>query len=241
MKINTIDLLHLTNEDAYGFMNEVARQLNDVCKKQPDACKEFIDSLSAYNEVLKGDNDLTTSKELNMTDAAADKCWRAFNQYLNAMLSHPKEDVRNAATVLYDVFSKYENPTNKSFATEYGIMERLIDDLNHVPLDIRLRSGAQCWIEDLDTKCRAFTEMYKFRVQEQSNKVPGGIKTSKLDTIAAYREMIKVINALLIVAPTAELEAFATYINALIDQKRIVQKAIKTRNANAKITQIEDE
>jgi len=233
-KITAINVKGLTNDDAYGFMNEVVRQLKDSFKTLPEVASVFVASLGQYNEALKGEEASFSSSDLYEADAKADKAWAGLNGYLKAMLNCPDDAVRTAAESVWNVFSKYENPTEKPFATEYGIIERLLNDLNTIPDETRQKANAQVWIDHLVQCSSAFTTMYSLRVQEQAHKVTGNTKTAKFKAVDDYREMVKVMNALLIVSPTTELVDFSDHINQLIESKQIVLKARKTRVANAK-------
>lgn len=231
--VAAINLSVLTNNDIYGFMNDVAHQIEDTFSVSPDYTKEFVDTLRAFDEALRGGDAAFSSKELSDADRDADLAWWSLNGFLKAMTSHPNPEKREAAIKVFKVFSQYENPTALSYATEYGILERLLAELKAIPEELLVKADVVEWIKDLDDKCSSFIQMYSLRVQDKATKVTGATKTARLNAIRAYRDMIAMVNALLVVSPEADIKRFASHVNELIAKQQIILKSKRTKAANA--------
>ncbi len=231
-KIAALNLGLLTNNEAYGFLNDVVHQIQDTFTTQPDFIVPFITAQKAFDAALKGTESALTATDLANADHDTDLAWCGLNAYLKAMVVHPTEEKRLAAQKVSQVFSQYDNPTALAYATEYGIMERLLADLKAIPAATLNLSGTAEWIDALSEKCSTFIQLYSIRIQDNATKVTGATKTARLNALSAYREMVKMTNALLIVSPNDELSRFAAHLNELISAKQTAIKTKKTKSAN---------
>ena len=232
-KIKSIFLTKLAQNEAFGFLNDVSHQIEDTFTVLPDCVNAFRLAQKAFDDALKTVDPVFSAADLTAADHDADMAWSGLNAYLKAMLVHPDTDVRDAAEKVYNVFNQYDNPTALAYATEYGIMERLIGELKTIPADVLNKANATAWVNALEVKCANFIQMYTLRIQDKATKVTGATKTARLNAINSYGEMINTMNALLIVAPTEELTRFATHLNELISAKQTAIKSRKTKAANA--------
>ena len=57
----------------------------------------------------------------------------------------------------------------------------------------------------MEEKCATFVQMYSIRVQDKASKMTGLTKTARVNAVNAYRDMITMVNALLVVSPEADL------------------------------------
>ena len=231
-KIKSISFSRFAMNEAFGFLNDVSHQLLDTFSDLPSCAISFQSAQKAFDDALKAVDPAFSAADLTAADHDADLAWSGLNAYLKAMLAHPEDDVREATEKIYNVFSQYDNPTALAYATEYGIMERLVGELKKIPSSILDKANATAWVNALDTKCTNFLQMYSMRVQDKATKVTGAAKNARLNAIHSYAEMVNTMNALLIVAPTEELARFATHLNELIVAKQITLKSRKTRAAN---------
>lgn len=221
-KIVSVSFRLMGQDEIYSFLDDVAQQITGTFAEEPEFAKEFMQMQSAYEEALHMDDTVFSVTDLAAADREADSAWTGLNMYLKAMRMHPKADVRDAAEQIWGVFNRHENPTSLPYATEYGIMERLLDDLHTLPEDVLNKANASVWIKELDEKCSLFIQMYALRIKEKAGKVSGAAKTARLAAIDAYRRMVTMIEALLLVSPTEEVERLATHLNELIANRQIV-------------------
>ncbi len=239
-KILALNLNAMTLDEVFGFMNEVSHQIDDTFSEKPDCTKNFLNALHAFDEAMHVEASAFSGSDIQNADAEADDAWSGLNAYLKAMMNHPAAEPREAAEMIYHVFEQYENPTSLAYVTEYGIMERLVASLKEIPADVQKKANAVEWIENLSKKCSGFVQMYSLRIQEKAGKVVGANKMARLDAISAYREMIKIINVLLIISPDDRMESFAAHLNTLISARKAVEKQRKTRAANSAKSNAED-
>ena len=232
-RIKSISLSKLAQNETFGFLNDVSHQLEDTFSAIPDCAREFLQAQNEFNDALKAVDPAYSAADLSAADHDADMAWAGLNGYLKAMLAHPEGDVRDAAEKIFGVFSQYENPTTLAYATEYGIMERLVGELKKFPTEILDKANATVWVNSLENKCGSFIQMYSLRVQDKATKVTGATKNARLKAIRCFGDMVNTMNALLIVAPTEDLKRFAIHLNELITAKQISLKSRKTKAANA--------
>lgn len=232
-KIKAISLSRLAQNEVFGFLNDVSHQIKDTFSALPECTNAFCVAQKAFDDALKSVDPAFSAAELAAADHDADMAWSGLNAYLKAMLAHPETSVRETSEMVFNVFNQYENPTALAYATEYGIMERLVGELKSIPADVLDKANATAWVNDLEVKCANFIQMYSMRVQDKAAKVTGATKTARLNAINSYTEMVNTMNALLIVAPTDDLVRFATHLNELISAKQTTIKSRKTKAANA--------
>ena len=72
-------------------------------------------------------------------------------------------------------------------------------------------------------------------------KVTGATKIARMNVIKTYRDMITMVNALLVVSPEVDLIRFAMHVNELITKKQIAIKSKKTKAANAAANQVDSD
>lgn len=232
-KIMTVSFRLMRQDEIYGFLNDVSHQITGTFSEVPDCAKEFLKAQCAYEEALQVDDTVFSASDLAAADREADGAWTGLNMYLKAMRLYPRADVREAAEQIWNVFSRYDNPTSLAYATEYGLMERMLTELHKLPESVLEKANAVIWIKELDEKCSLFIQMYALRIQEKAGKVSGASKTARLAAIEAYRRMVAMIEALLLVSPTEEIERFAGHLNELIANKQIVFKSRQTKATSA--------
>ncbi len=230
--IATLNLKVLNNDEVFGFFNDVTHQILDTFTAIPDYAQDFIAAQTDFNMALKGRDEVLSSKELSAADRDANQAWTCLNAYLKVMTSHPESSKREAAETLYQQLSKYENPTMMSYSAKYGILERLIHDLKALPKDLFIKADADAWLKDLDIKCAKFVQMYSVRVQDKATKVPGTTKAARSHATLAYRNMVKLANAMLMISPSAELARFAAHLNELVSSKQTAIKIKKSKSTN---------
>lgn len=233
--IATLNLKLLSNDEVFGFLNDVTHQLLDTFTVIPDYAQDFIAAQSDFNEALKGKDDVLTTKELSAADHDTDQAWGCLNAYLKIMKSHPVNSKREAAETIYQQLTKYENPAMMSNSAKYGILERLLLDLKALPKEIFIEADADAWLKDLDHKCAKFVQMYSARVQDKATKILGITKAARIRAINAYRNMVKLANAMLMISPSTELTHFASHLNELISSKQTAIKIKKTKSINTDI------
>ena len=127
--ISRISYTALRRDEQHSFNNRVLHILDTSCGACGKPYDDFKSAAEKFGALLH-EKGFATSLSLEDYDRKADEAWRGLDAQISASRRHPKEDVRNAAQTVNDVFSKTSNPTNLNYDQEYGALSVLLSQLN---------------------------------------------------------------------------------------------------------------
>lgn len=224
----------MKNDEFYGFLNEVRRLLQEDFATVPAYAEKFIKAVEALDNAMKQDSPLIARQDMIDADTAADNAWKGLKAQLKVSLVHPFAAIREAAERVWKVFSATNNPTQLPYETEYGLLERLLSQLDELDKFDREAALIEPWFDELHRTVQAFTSLYLKRNHEIAGREAGLVKSRRVAAVEACRELFDYANALACIMPDAELSHWMEAVNALCDATRTRIKARKTRSSNAK-------
>ena len=252
-KISTINLTRLHTEEDFGFQKLVIAEISKLPTSdsgEPDdggspgtvsllsegsspaldnAVGDFQEKFEAFDGALKDSASVPSATVASQADDARDSSWRGAKNYLDAMGAHPDADLAATAKELEKLFDKYGDPTQLSQVEESGIIHNLLQDIEADPAEKRTAAGFDPWSADMAAKEEAFLEAVKARNEEEGARVTGIVKATRLESDAAYRQLVDTVNALVTLNGDAPYLSFITSVNALIDRQKAILKARQTK------------
>lgn len=257
-KINSFDIGKLRTEEDFGFHKQVVtetehlpeyadrpviesvnaiRQTRSTEGGSPaldDAVATYKEKVDALDDALKDSTTVPGAAAATAADVARDSSWRGSNNYLKAMTAHPDEAIRATAWEVKSLFDKYGDPTTLSQTAESGVLHNLIQDLKALTGSKLTSLAFNPWLTDLETTEEAFLSAVKVRTEEESARVVGIVKQSRLAADEAYRKLVETVNALATINGAEPYAVFTDHLNALVDRQKTVLKTRSTKSAKKK-------
>ena len=230
-KLLTPKLSHMTNDGLFGFANEIERLIHKHYEVPPEFMATFVDLVEVMDRAMERTLNNTLSSSIGSVDKSAAKDWRNIGAQLKVSLVHPEENVRAAAEEVWKIYGAVENPTKLPYDTKFGIYERLLTQLNTVPVELRQTALVHPWIEELRQNIIVATSLFLNRKANEAERVNGVVKTARTNLSHACTELFENINVILRLRPSAQLEKFANELSELSEDVRQRLKARKTKRS----------
>lgn len=242
MKIKTITRSHLQNMEHLEFTNHV---LNMAKTANLDKMNPLIAPLEAAykaeNEALNQPRALDGTADLVELDEERDRAFRMFQTMLDARKYEKSKDLVKTARAVQSIVDRYPNLAEANYDKESAMIDNLIDDLNG--------AEAKAWVTTL-----ALTEAIKrldegnkaFRARTQQRLAKGeasgsvDVKQLRQITDAALNAVLRRMDSLDDLFPSAEVTALIKAYNALVDGKQFLLAKRKATNEAATVRKKDD-
>lgn len=230
IKITEFSISRLHTEEDFGFQKriegETALLSLETDKPMVDA---YIAALTAFDKSLKGSRCNSNSADLIHADELVDAAWMGLKAQTTAMLRHPAEENRKAATETYELIRKYGNVSSMARNEEYGSIHNLLQDLNVLGEAKQKLIHIDEWVQELQTRYDEFRKIEDARDAEDAKRITGIIRQSRTEADAAFRTLVERVNALALVNGDEKYATFISHVNVIIDEAHSVLAARETR------------
>ena len=168
----------------------------------------FTQAENAFDEAYAQTRKWAQTEEIEGLDTSRDQALSAFNAALKSMLSSPNAAKQQAAQHLMFVREKYTLNPSDEYMKETTAIQQMIQEMeDDVQSDQALTAtGLIDWFQDLKQKNAAFLAKMNERTAEQAGQQKGIVREKRLLAEAAYRDLVKLINAAAIMEVPAELD-----------------------------------
>ena len=221
--IKTIDLPKLNNGAHYEFMKVVSdRFATETALSTNAAAKKAIEALAAA--VKEEDRCLVISQKSLITDdikAADDKrdnIFRGLRKSIKGLTDAPVADVAQAAKELQQCLADYRIDPAMQLDRETGLLHNFIADLETKYAAQVTKLGLTLFVAPLKEANAKVEQFIVGRTTAQSAIIAGELRQARLATNAAYRHLVKFVNALAMVSGTGDYDALAKFLNEHIDR-----------------------
>ena len=221
--IKTIDLPKLNNGAHYEFMKVVSdRFATETALSTNAAAKKAIEALAAA--VKEEDRCLVISQKSLITDdikAADDKrdnIFRGLRKSIKGLTDAPVADVAQAAKELQQCLADYRIDPKMQLDRETGLLHNFIADLETKYAAQVTKLGLTLFVAPLKEANAKVEQFIVNRTTAQSAVIAGELRQARLTTDAAYRHLVKFVNALAMVSGTTDYDALAKFLNEHIDR-----------------------
>ena len=221
--IKTIDLPKLNNGAHYEFMKVVSdRFATETALSTNASAKKAIEALAAA--VKEEDRCLVISQKSLITDdikAADDKrdnIFRGLRKSIKGLTDAPVADVAQAAKELQQCLVDYRIDPAMQLDRETGLLHNFIADLETKYAAQVTKLGLTLFVAPLKEANAKVEQFIVNRTTAQSAVAAGELRAARLATDAAYRHLVKFVNALAMVSGTTDYDALAKFLNEHIDR-----------------------
>ncbi len=162
------------------------------------------------------------SDDLKKEDAREDKYMSAIHAVLNGLLYLPDDEpMRRKAELAVQLFKDFQ------FSTSDGMEAEARKTLNmaqqwKASADYTLAElGISEWVTKAETQAQKVLQLVTVRVDNEAAKVKGELSDARKATDAAIRKAYDVINALMVLSPSAELTQLVNTLLGIEDRAKL--------------------
>lgn len=224
MEILRIDLSRLRNEEHFNF-NEENNEL--ILRFTVEALKiqryytpyqvAFVNEGEALNVIRES----IFTGPIADADHTRDVTTEGIKDMIEAGLRHFKASVREAARRLKIVMDSFGDITTKPYDQQTAATNKLIEVLEtkHADDVTSLRIGD--WVNELKNNNQAVVALVGERYTDETEKPPLKMKAARKALDAAYRNVIKMIDALVFIEGSEAYEPFIGELNQRVEKYNI--------------------
>ena len=198
----------------------------------------FITALLAYDDAYAQARKWAETADIEKLDDLRDDALSAFLQALKAMLASPNAAKQAGAKTLTFIRDKYTLNRSDEYMKETTAVSQMIQEMEtSAEAQAALQTtGLEDWFTDLKAKNEAFLSKMNERTEAQAGQQKGIVREKRLACEAAFRNVVKLINAMAICEVPAGY-SFGTIIdllNAEIEHYRqiLARKGVSTGSSS---------
>ena len=234
-QINHLDVTRMDITTVLGFFLQVKDVIsaNTALATALDTVwTTYTAALDDYDGVYAQSRKWLQTDELKALDKDRDTALRALLNAIKAMTQAPNAEKAAAAKRVQFVCDKYTIDAGDEYMKETTAVSQMVHDMETAcAADIALL-GLDEWLADLKAKNQAFLVKMNERTAEQAGLQKGIVRDKRVVVEAAYRNVVKLINAMAIVEVPAGLDFGAPIdrLNAEVEHYRqiLARKGIST-------------
>ena len=157
----------------------------------------FTQAYEAFDEAYAQTRKWAQTEDIEGLDKARDQALSAFNAALKSMQSSPVAAKQQAAKLLMNIREKYTLDPSAEYMKETTAIAQMIQEMEeNVQADQALTAtGLIDWFQDLKQKNAAVLAKMNERTAEQAGQQKGIVREKRLDAEAAYKNVVRLINA----------------------------------------------
>ena len=221
--IQKVDLVGINNGAHYEFMKVVNdRFAAETTLSTNASAKKAMEALAAA--LKEEDRCLVISRRNLITDdiRAADKTrdniFRGLRKSINGFTDAPVADVAQAGKVLKQCVADYAINPAMQLDRETGLLHNFIADLETKHAAEVAKLGLTLFVAPLKEANAKVEQFIVDRTTAQSAVIAGELRQARLAADAAYRHLVKFVNALAMVSGTGDYDALNLFLNEHIDR-----------------------
>lgn len=200
----TIDLSRMDITTVLGFFQQILAQIrqNETLRTALDTVwGAFVAAYNAFDQAYAQQRKWEQTGDLKKLDDIRDDALRAYLNMLKAMLASPNAEKQQKARLLQTIREKYQLNPGDEYMKETTAIQQFVQEMdrNYQAELARKATGLDEFYEALKTANEAFLTKMNERTEAQSGQQKGIVREGRTQTEQAYRDVVKLINALAIV------------------------------------------
>lgn len=230
-QIEDISLPRMNNGAHFTFISNIlARAEADTAVKAKAASlvTALHDALAVEDEALKISQKSLLTDEIAKADADRDALYAGYKKAVEGFLAIPVADMAQAATELAQHLKDYRISTTDQLDKETGLLVNFIADLEGKFSEQVKKLSLTAFVTNMKEANERVRTLTLQRTNERMTLPVGALKSARLGSDKAYRELVQMVNALALVFGEADYAPFIDYVNTeIVHYKREVlnQKA----------------
>ena len=221
MELKDIRKSHLQNMEHFQFAGHVLAMCKTAnVEKLNPLLAPLEAAIAKEDEALNLPQKMEGTRELSELDSARDKAYRVLTLLLDACLLDTNKNIANPAQMLRDILDRYPDTVAQNYAKETAMIQNLITDLNTPEAKVSVgRTNLQGAVARLTAANAAFDKCFQARFKKTIPTGTFDIKALRANTDAALNAVLRRIDSLDDLEPSAKITALINEYNAVIDNR----------------------
>jgi hypothetical protein len=237
MEIQKINLHSLLSEEHMQIHTDFRTYVTRYDPEKLKITHKYASYTLAYDvldEAFKQSRKSMNTADVQKADKARDAIWTGMRKALQLALKHYDKDVVKAAYKVKIVFDTYGNVAKMSFNRETASVDNIIQDLQGKYSAEAATAGLTQWVTELKNANETFKNLMLERYDETTAQPSVTLRDARQKIDCEYRDIVKYINALIVVEGEDNYREFVTAFNTVIKRYADDMKQRKGRAAAKK-------
>ena len=219
-EINSIDLGRMNNGAHFLYITHIAtRSMADVTVF--NKCTPLVQALQKAaaheDECLKLTQKSLLTDEIVEADSLRDSLYAGYRKSVKGFANFPLPAHAYAAKVLLQHMKDYKIDPRMQLDSQTGLMINFIDDLGTKYADQIDLLSLKPFVEQLRAANEKVRSLTNERTDERIGRTLGALREARKASDKAYRDLVKMVNALALIEGDADYAAFIDYVNTEIE------------------------
>ena len=217
--INSISLTRMNSGAHFEYVSMVLTSIQSqaaVKQKVSDLVAALASAIEAEDEALKVSTKSFITDDLAQADQDRDTFYAGYKKAVEGFLHTPIADMAQAAKVLKQHIKDYRINTRAQIDQNTGLLANFIADLEGKYAAQVATLGLSVFVTHMKEANERVRTLIRQRVNERMGITVGALKAARVNTDAAYHNLVQMVNALALVNGDADYAAFIDYVNAEI-------------------------
>ena len=233
-EIQDISLPRMNNGAHFTFVSNIlarAEADSKVKAKATNLVTALKEAVEAEDEALKISQKSLLTDEIAKADNDRDALYAGYKKAVEGFLAIPMADMAQAAKELAQHIKDYRISTTDQLDKETGLLVNFIADLETKYATQVATLSLTAFVTNMKEANERVRTLTLQRTEDRMTQPVGAMKAARAASDEAYRQLVKMVNALALVFGEADYAAFIEYVNTeIVHFKREVlnQKASTT-------------
>lgn len=232
-EIYDINIQRMNNGAHFTFVSNIlARAEADtaVKGKASELVSYFKAAVAAEDEALKISQKSLLTDEIAKADSDRDALYAGYKKAVEGFLAMPIADMAQAAKILSQHIKDYKINTADQLDKETGLLVNFISDLEDKYAAQVAKLGLTAFVTNLKEANERVRTLTLQRTNEKIGITIGALKTARTASDDAYRALVKMVNALVLVFGEKDYTAFIDYVNTEVThyKREVIGQKAKT-------------
>lgn len=232
MEIKVISLERMNNGAHFTYMTNILNRAEADEHIKVDAATQVADlkaAMATEDKYFKTSEKNLKTDIIAAADAERDKLCRNYLKTLKALMNMPDETIANSAKALVQMFIDYELDPDAQLDKQTGILLNMVGDWEGKHAQDVTNTNTSKFVELIKAANEKVHSLMVERSDEQKEIPVGALKSARKQTDNAYRALIKMVNALIMVNGEENYTDFIKFLNYEI--KRYKEKVLNQKIA----------
>ena len=236
-QMTSIDVTRMDNTTVLGYfgqIKDIVTQDAQVVAALSTVWTAFTAAYAAFDDAYAQARKWAQTEDIAALDAVRDAALSAFLSALKSMQSTPNATKLQAAKLLMFIRDKYSLSAADEYMKETTAIGQMIQEIegDAQATAALATTGLDDWLQDLKAKNEAFLAKMNERTAEQAGQQKGIVREKRLQTEAAYKNVVKLLNAMAICEVPAGVDYAPAidHLNAEVEHYRqiLARKGVST-------------
>lgn len=218
----------------FGQIRGIVTQNQPLVSALGTVWTAFTAAYNAFDDAYAQARKWAQTQDIETLDTQRDQALSPFNAALKSMQSSPNQAKQQAARQLMFIREKYTISASDEYMKETTAIQQMVQEMEaSMQAQAALATtGLDDWFTDLKAKNEAFLQKMNERTEAQAGQQKGIEREKRLLAEAAYKNVVKLINAAAIMEVPADLDYSQAIdlLNAEVEHYRqiLVRKGVST-------------